>query len=135
VLKLRLTHAELEFWVDVRLREFDDKWLAVADLADEPDAGTGVEPREALMALGCRLATELAAGADIPRDPHEDVIVTDHSMAAGLQLGIGLPALASGVHLGRAVRCRIRVSAFRVGSFRPVRRAQVRHEEHGLGLI
>ena len=35
------------FWVDVRRREFDGKWLAVADLADQPDLGMGTEPREA----------------------------------------------------------------------------------------
>ena len=28
--------------------QFDDRWLAVADLADEPDARAGYEPREAL---------------------------------------------------------------------------------------
>ena len=37
---LRFTHPELDFWVDVRLREFDGRWLAVADLAGEPDIGT-----------------------------------------------------------------------------------------------
>ena len=64
---LRLTHPDLDFWVDVRLREFDGRWLAVADLADEPDVGTGMEPREALhetlMSLGPRLASELADGS------------------------------------------------------------------------
>jgi len=66
---LRLTHPVLDFWVDVRPREWDSKWLTVADLADEPDVGTGMEPREALrdalMALGPRLAGELAAGPAI----------------------------------------------------------------------
>ena len=33
---LRLTHPELDFWIDVRLREFDGRWLAVADFADSP---------------------------------------------------------------------------------------------------
>jgi hypothetical protein len=31
---------ELAFWVDVRVRGLDGRWLAVADLADEPDVGT-----------------------------------------------------------------------------------------------
>jgi hypothetical protein len=30
----RLTHPEFGFWVDVRLREFDGRWLAVADIDD-----------------------------------------------------------------------------------------------------
>lgn len=38
---LRLTHSELDFWIDVRLREWDGKWLAGADLADEPDPQAG----------------------------------------------------------------------------------------------
>ncbi len=63
--QLRLTHPESHSWVDVLLREFERKWLAVADFAGEPDAGTGTEPRDALLALGPRLADELAAGADV----------------------------------------------------------------------
>jgi hypothetical protein len=63
---LRLTHADLDFWVDVHLREFDGRWRAVAVLADEPDVGTGLTPAEALRGalavLGPRLAEELAAG-------------------------------------------------------------------------
>ena len=70
---LRLTHPELDFWVDVRLREWDGKWLAVADLADEPDVGTGMEPREALRgvlsALGPRVAADLAESAHIESEP------------------------------------------------------------------
>ncbi len=38
---LRLTHPDLDFWIDVRLREFDGRWLAVAHLADEPVLGMG----------------------------------------------------------------------------------------------
>ena len=66
---LRLTHPELDFWVDVRVREWEGKWLAVADLADEPDIGTSMDPheavRDALVALGPRLAGELAASAEL----------------------------------------------------------------------
>lgn len=52
------------------MREFGGRWLAVADLADEPDVGTCEDPREAirgaLIALGPRLAVdELAAGVDV----------------------------------------------------------------------
>jgi len=66
---LPLTYPALDLWVDVRLREWDGMWLAVADLADEPDVGTGEDPRgalrEALTALGPRLAEELATSADV----------------------------------------------------------------------
>ncbi len=65
----RLSHPELDFWIDVRLREFEGKWLAVADLASEPDIGMSEDPREALRdalaSLGARLADELAEGADL----------------------------------------------------------------------
>ena len=67
MLHLRLTHPGLDFFVDVRLREWDGRWLAVADLADEPDIGTGEDPRQALrgalVALGEPIATEMAEGA------------------------------------------------------------------------
>lgn len=67
---LRLTHPAIDLWIDVRLREFDGRWLAVADLADEPDVGISEDPweavRDALLALGPRLANELAASTDLP---------------------------------------------------------------------
>ena len=70
--QLRLTHPELDFWVDVRLRGWDGKWLAVADFAGEPDVGTGTDPREAikeaLLALGPRLAEELSANVNLQDD-------------------------------------------------------------------
>jgi hypothetical protein len=44
VQRLRLTHRDLDRWVEVRLRESDGKWLAGAGFADEPDAGTGTDP-------------------------------------------------------------------------------------------
>ena len=66
---LCLTHRDLALWIDVRLREFDGRWLAVADFADEPDVGVGHDPRvalrEALMALGPRMASELAESAQL----------------------------------------------------------------------
>jgi hypothetical protein len=51
VRQVRLTHPALSFWIDVRLREFDGRWLAVADLADEPGVGLGMLP----MALKAEL--------------------------------------------------------------------------------
>ena len=69
MLHLRLAHPELDFWADVRLREFDGKWLVVADLADEPDVGTGLEPRTAirgaLAALREPYASEMAESAEL----------------------------------------------------------------------
>ncbi len=67
---LRLTHPKLDFWVDVRLREFGGRWLAVADLADTPKVGSGVTPaealRDALAVFGTELRDELVAGAALP---------------------------------------------------------------------
>jgi hypothetical protein len=44
----RLMHPRLDFWVDVRVRVFDGRWLAVADLAGDHDMGFGLGPSEAL---------------------------------------------------------------------------------------
>ncbi len=64
---LRLTHPDLDFWVDVRVREFLGRWLAVAVLADEPEVGLGWTPQdavaEALSLLSDDLASEMAARA------------------------------------------------------------------------
>jgi hypothetical protein len=61
--QVRVTHPSVDFWVDVRLREFDGRWIAVADLADEPELGLGDAPEKALdgafAVLGSRLAAEL----------------------------------------------------------------------------
>ena len=66
---IRLTHPGLDFWVDVRMRKWGGKWMAVADLADEPDIGTGEDARsalaEALSSLGEPYASEMAADADL----------------------------------------------------------------------
>ena len=57
-----------DFWVDVRVREFDGRWLAVADLADEPEIGLGWSPRaavaQALTSPDLPRAAEMAAGAE-----------------------------------------------------------------------
>ena len=57
--------------VDVRIREFDGRWLAVADLAGEPELGLGQDPREALCVvlapLGPQWTRQLAAGIDADR--------------------------------------------------------------------
>jgi hypothetical protein len=73
--QFRLSAPSLDFWVDVRLREFDGRWLAVADIADEHEVGLGATAREALTAglssLGERAAAALLgdpALAGISRD-------------------------------------------------------------------
>jgi hypothetical protein len=66
----RLRHPDLVFYVDVTITEYEGRWLATAMLADEPDIGTGDDPREALKAvlaaLGEPYASVMAAGARMP---------------------------------------------------------------------
>jgi hypothetical protein len=57
VIALRLRHPDLDFYVDVTLTEHEGRWLAVAMLADEPDIGTGTDPREALRTAWRRSAS------------------------------------------------------------------------------
>lgn len=45
---VRLSSASLSFYVDVRLRDFDGRWLAVADIAGEYEIGVGTDVRIAL---------------------------------------------------------------------------------------
>ena len=47
---LRLTAADLSFYVDVRLRSFRGRWLAVADIAGDPEIGLGLTAFDALTA-------------------------------------------------------------------------------------
>ena len=66
--ELRVTHPRLDFWVDVRVREFDGRWLAVADLAGEHDLGVGGEPKaalwRALASFPVTLRSDLVAQAE-----------------------------------------------------------------------
>jgi hypothetical protein len=70
VLRLRLRHPELAFFIDVTLTEKDHRSLAVAMLADGPDIGTGSDPRKALRAalkaLGEPYAADMASSAELP---------------------------------------------------------------------
>lgn len=65
----RLTADALDFYVDVRLRNFEGRWLAVADIAGEHEVGFGQSAREALNAclssLGQTAAEALLAGAAV----------------------------------------------------------------------
>jgi hypothetical protein len=62
---IRLHAPELDFWVDVRLREFSGRWLAVAEISGDREIGLGRSAREALAAslgsLGDRAASALMA--------------------------------------------------------------------------
>jgi hypothetical protein len=61
----RLTSAELDLDVAVRLRQLGDRWLAVAEFGGEPEVGIGASARVALAAslatLGERAAATLMA--------------------------------------------------------------------------
>ncbi|HYN50819.1 MAG TPA: hypothetical protein VES62_07820 [Thermoleophilaceae bacterium] len=61
-MNFRIGSATLDFYVDVRLRNFDGRWLAVADVAGEHEVGLGRSPREALAASLASLGAAAAAG-------------------------------------------------------------------------
>lgn len=67
-MQLRLRAPTLDFYVDVRLRDFGSCWMAVADLAGDSELGFGLTAREALRSALASLgpvADELiAAGLD-----------------------------------------------------------------------
>jgi hypothetical protein len=60
-----LASAELGLEVEIRIRQLDGRWLAVADFGGEPEVGIGATPRAALAAslatLGERAAAALMA--------------------------------------------------------------------------
>lgn len=60
-----LGSAELGIEVEIRLRQLNGRWLAVAEFGDEPEVGIGATPRAALTAalgsLGKRTAVGLMA--------------------------------------------------------------------------
>ncbi|MEA2651945.1 MAG: hypothetical protein QOI85_1666 [Chloroflexota bacterium] len=61
----RFVVGELGLDVDIRLRELDGRWIAVANFGDEPEVGIGATPRVALAAslatLGARTAAAVMA--------------------------------------------------------------------------
>jgi hypothetical protein len=67
---IRMRSPALDFYVDVRLRAFGQRWLAVADIAGEPEVGLACTAREALLAsmasLGSAAATALLADPTLP---------------------------------------------------------------------
>lgn len=75
----RIRAAELNFYVDVGLRNFDGRWLAVADIAGEHDIGLGRSAQEALAAslssLGTAAATALMADPQLLHVGRQDLNV------------------------------------------------------------
>jgi hypothetical protein len=65
----RLSSPELGLEVQVRLREANGRWLAVADFGDEPEVGLGASARTALTAalatVGPRAAAALLADPEL----------------------------------------------------------------------
>lgn len=73
----RLTADTLDFYVDVRLRNFGGRWLAVADIAGEQEVGLGRSARAALGA--CLLSLGRAAAESLLTDAAElKSISADH---------------------------------------------------------
>ena len=57
----RFAVEELGLDVDIRLRQLDGRWIAVANFGDEPEVGIGATPRNALAASLATLGTRTAA--------------------------------------------------------------------------
>jgi microcystin degradation protein MlrC len=57
----RLSAPELGLDVEIRLRQLDGRWLAVAEFGDEPEVGIGGSPRTALAAALGTLPKRAAA--------------------------------------------------------------------------
>jgi hypothetical protein len=56
--RFRLSAPSLAFWVDVRLRSFGGRWVAVAEIANDRELGLGTTPRQALEGALSSLTTE-----------------------------------------------------------------------------
>lgn len=65
--KFRICAPRLDFYVDVRVRSFDGRWLAVADIGGKPEIGLGRSAREALTASVSSLGS--AAAYTLLADP------------------------------------------------------------------
>ena len=57
----RLASAELGLDLEIRLRQLDGRWMAVADFGGEPEVGIGRTPRIALAAALATLGERAAA--------------------------------------------------------------------------
>jgi hypothetical protein len=65
--QFQLTAPSLDFYVAVRLRQFDGRWLAVAEIGGEPEIGVGHSAHHALRAALASLGP--AAAAELLADP------------------------------------------------------------------
>lgn len=59
-MEFRLTTPAVDFWVDVRVRSWGDRWLAVADISGEPEIGLGRTAHQALAGALVALGPEAA---------------------------------------------------------------------------
>ena len=57
----RLSSEELGLDLEIRLRQLDGRWLAVADFGGQPEVGIGGTPRVALAAALATLGERAAA--------------------------------------------------------------------------
>lgn len=57
----RLASEELGLDLEIRLRQLNGRWLAVAEFGDEPEVGIGATPRAALAAALATLGERAAA--------------------------------------------------------------------------
>jgi hypothetical protein len=68
-INFRIGSVELGLDVNVRLRELNGRWLAVAEFGGEPEVGIGATPRAALSAslatLGDRTTATLMADPEL----------------------------------------------------------------------
>ncbi|MBA3687603.1 MAG: hypothetical protein H0W81_02015 [Chloroflexi bacterium] len=60
-MNFRIGASQLDFYVDVRLRNFDGRWLAVAEISGAPEMGLGRSAREALAACLSPLGSDAVA--------------------------------------------------------------------------
>ena len=69
--QIRLSSAEIDFWVDVCVYAHADRWLAVATISGDREIGLGTSPRQAvrnsLHPLGEWVANRLIADLGDPR--------------------------------------------------------------------
>jgi hypothetical protein len=66
----RLTAPSLDFWVDISLRGYGERWMAVAQIGGEPEIGLSHTAHQALNAslssLGTRAARALMVDPQLP---------------------------------------------------------------------
>lgn len=63
----RLTAPSLDIWVEVRLRGYGERWLAVAEISGDPEVGLGATARQAIGAALSSLGAQ--ARSDLMADP------------------------------------------------------------------